>query len=242
MSESSFNAHIEADLQLLNEATAYRGWLSSQVQPFLGQRILEVGSGIGNYTEMLEAGRQLVWATDHDPRYIDRLQQRFAHSAIVVPRLLDISRIAQDDRQLLAEQGFDTCIIMNVLEHIEDDQETLAAMRDCLSPGGRIVLVLPALPCLFNSLDRAYEHFRRYSRRSMNRSAAALGMTVECSRYFNMVGIFGWWLHGSLRGKRFLPRTGTRVFNRAVPLMRLAESILPPPFGLSLTVSLLKDA
>src|SRR5260370_40140147 len=84
---------------------------------------------------------------------------RFAHqSNISVAQLY----LPHDDRAV-AGQRFDTTICLNVLEHVEDDIASLTAGRTLLEPKGRLVLLVPALPALYASSNRAVCHQRRYT-------------------------------------------------------------------------------
>ena len=66
-------------LEILAAAPRYNRWQLDMVAPFLGRRILEVGSGIGNMSEQfLEKNPELLVATDMDPYYCARLAERFA--------------------------------------------------------------------------------------------------------------------------------------------------------------------
>jgi len=69
-------AAIDEDLQLLQEAHAYLDWSYSLIQPYLGQRILELGSGIGNYSEKL-LDRERILGSDMVPEYVQALQEKF---------------------------------------------------------------------------------------------------------------------------------------------------------------------
>ncbi|MFX4535821.1 methyltransferase domain-containing protein, partial [Acinetobacter baumannii] len=40
--------------------------------------------------------------------------------------------------------AYDLIAVLDVVEHIEDDVAALAAMRDCLAPGGKILITVPA--------------------------------------------------------------------------------------------------
>ena len=51
----------------------------------------------------------------------------------------------------------DTIILLNVLEHIRADEKALIFLREVASPGGRIVVIVPALAALYNGLDREAE-------------------------------------------------------------------------------------
>lgn len=237
----ALNPYIEADLQLLNEAHAYRAWLYDVVRPHLGQRILEMGAGIGNYTEML-LDRELVWATDYDDSYVRRLAERFAQQSNIVSSRLDLSQSWSTEHGMLAAQQFDTVLVMNVLEHIEDDRGAIERMRDSMAPGGRLVICVPAMQQIFGTLDEAYGHFRRYGVSDFEDHAAGTGLTLEHCQHFNLVGILGWLYTGRLRRLRYLPRGGTRLFDALAPLLRRIEQVLTPPRGLSLVAVLRKDA
>ena len=58
-----------------------------------------------------------------------------------------------DARRLPALGKFDTIVMLDVLEHTEDDVATLAALREMLTESGSVVLKVPALPQLYGALD-----------------------------------------------------------------------------------------
>src|SRR5205085_10274801 len=133
----------------------------------------------------------------------------------------------------LPQGTFDTVVCSNVLEHIEDDVGALAALRALLAPGGRIVLVVPALRPLHGSIDKAIGHHRRYVREEIAAKLARAGLGVEHVRYFNVLGVAGWFLNARVLRRRSVPGFQARVNDRLVPLLRL-ERWLRPPLGMSL--------
>ena len=90
-------------------------------------------------------------------------------------------------------------------------------MRDVLEPGGRVVLIVPALQALYGSIDRAIHHYRRYSRGPRSpASCERAGLAVEHVSYFNMLGVPGWFLNSRVlkrqqraRGSRRASTTGS---------------------------------
>ena len=58
----------------------------------------------------------------------------------------------------------ETVIAVNVLEHVERDAEFLRAAHLTLTPGGSLLLLVPAVPRIYGSLDKAFDHYRRYTR------------------------------------------------------------------------------
>ncbi|MGH7893192.1 MAG: glycosyltransferase, partial [Candidatus Binatia bacterium] len=153
----------------------YNQFLWNLVQPFVGRRILEIGSGTGLMTKYL-AGRGDLTATDVDEEYVDLLTRTFAHAPNVQVRHLDLAKLAADGVPM---RHFDTVVCSNVLEHIEDDRRALTAMREALEPGGRVVLIIPAIKALYGSIDRNIHHFRRYSREEIEEKLRAAGLEIE---------------------------------------------------------------
>ena len=107
--------------------------------------------------------------------YVELLQRSFADSPDVKVRQLDLAHLAEDG---VPRRSFDTVVCSNLLEHIEEDGAALAGMRDVLIPGGRVVLIVPALQSLYGSIDRAIHHHQRYSRDGLVRRVESSQMLV----------------------------------------------------------------
>ncbi len=213
----------------LGRAERYNRWLFGQVAPHLGERVLEIGAGIGTLTRYL-AGRELVLATDVNPRYLRILANTFErHTRVEVERL----DLADFDPAALARHRLDTILCVNVLEHIEDDRATLRRLWESLVPGGRLVLLVPAHAWLYGAIDRAIHHYRRYGRAELTERLAEAGFHTEHTAFFNRLGILGWYLNSVLLRRTRVPGLQLRVQNLLVPLLR-AEARLDLPFGMSL--------
>src|SRR5262249_9454615 len=154
----------------------------------------------------------------------------FADSPNVEIRSLDLARLAEDG---IPKCSFDTVVCSNVLEHIEDDREALAAMREVLVPGGRVVLIVPALHALYGSIDRAIHHFRRYSRDDLTAKLEGAGLAVGHVSYFNLLGVPGWFLNARVLKRQSVPGVQARINDLLVPWLRL-ERRFGPPVGMSL--------
>jgi SAM-dependent methyltransferase len=201
-----------------------------RVAPWIGRSVLEVGAGIGNLSQFF-VDRERVVLTDTDPGYRETLRRRFGGRSNVAVRELSLP----DPGNGFAGEPFDTIICLNVLEHIEDDRGALAAMRTLLAPNGRLVLLVPAVPRLYGSLDQALGHFRRYSPALLRRRLADATLRLRHLEYFNLAGMPGWWVAGKLLRLEVIPRGSLRLFDKLVPLFRL-ERLLPWRVGQSLIV------
>jgi SAM-dependent methyltransferase len=209
----------------------YNRWLHDRFDGYLGRRILEIGSGIGNQTRYF-ASRERIIASDIDPYYVDILRTRFGK----VPSVRIASfrfPLTPEDRESLRLERVDTIVCLNVLEHIEDHTATLKDCATVLPSGGHLVLLVPAMPALYGTLDRALHHFRRYEKEPLRLLLQGAGFHVDDLRYVNRLAVFGWWLSSRVLKRKVLPRNQLAVFKVMMPLLKLEESH-PPSFGLSL--------
>jgi SAM-dependent methyltransferase len=217
-----------ATLEQLAAAPRYNRWMFDRLRPWVGRRVLEVGSGIGNLSAFL-VDRERVVLTDTRPEYLERLRARFArHPHVAVSHLY-----LPDDDSALNGERFDTVICLNVLEHVADDRASLRAMRALLAPGGRLVLLVPALPVLYGALDEALGHHRRYTVAKLRAGFSEAGLRPVHIEYFNVAGIPGWWLAGRVLRRRLIPARSLALFEALVPLFRL-ERFVPWRLGQSL--------
>ena len=209
----------------------YNAFLWELMRPFVGRRVLEVGSGTGVLTRFLSTRERLV-ATDIDPQYVEFLRRMYEGNPNIEVRQLDLAHLADDG---IPRGSVDTVVCSNVLEHIRDDEAALSAIKGVLAPGGRVILIVPALKILYGEIDRAIHHYRRYSRQEIVAKMEGAGLSVEHASFFNVVGVAGWFLNARVLRRRTVPGVQARLNDRLVPLLRL-ERKLAPPFGMSLLV------
>jgi SAM-dependent methyltransferase len=227
----SYDKILISDLEIMAGARNYRGWMYRRLAPYIGQRVLEIGAGIGNFTKLL-LDRELVVATDNYPPCIEYLNQHLGDRLKAPPALLDASG---DIGSGLSEYEFDTIVCLNVLEHIEDDLRALEQMYELLMPRGRLVLLVPAFQFLYGSVDKALGHYRRYTRRDLLPTMQRAGFFIERSFYMNAIGMAGWFWNNRIINRSEESRKQIGVFDRYVaPLAEFTERLVPPPAGLSL--------
>jgi SAM-dependent methyltransferase len=219
---------LVATLESLDGAQGYTSWIFGLAQPYLGQEILEVGAGHGTFTELLAADGADVVATELSPQSVERLQARFGGRSNIQVRHADVAEAVNGKR-------YDSIVLINVLEHIEDDTMALKQLAGALKPGGRLLLWVPAFAELYSDFDRRVGHYRRYRIKGLNQLVESTGLTVVESRYVNIVGAVAWWILA--KELRKVPTTAGRVkvFDRVfVPVLRRMEAARRPPFGQSI--------
>jgi SAM-dependent methyltransferase len=230
-------AYTVADQLRMTRAKNYFAWQSRLVTRELGRRVVEIGCGLGNFTGTL-LDRELVVALDIEPECIDQLRTRYMDSGNLRTMVCDPNDSAFLE---LASERLDSCVCLNVLEHIRDDLRALTRMQSILVPGGVVVLIVPAFASLYGPIDRNLGHYRRYSRASIRELAEAAGLRLRKARYMNAVGFFGWWINAHILKREAQSQTQIDFFDRfLVPVISRVEGACKPPFGQSLFVVLEK--
>lgn len=214
----------------MTKAINYFQWQGRLATAQLGQRVVEVGCGIGNFTRMLSS-RQRVVGIDIEPVVIEEHQRRFAGQSHIRSLVLDVL----DPKFLdLAAEKPDSVVCLNVLEHIEDDLGTLRQFASILPPGGRVVLMVPAFMALYGPIDQHLGHYRRYTCSSLRQTAEQAGLRARELRYMNAVGFFGWWVNAKILKRQEQSEGQIELFDqRIVPIMEKLESAIALPFGQS---------
>jgi SAM-dependent methyltransferase len=221
----------------MSRAKNYFAWQSRLALREVGQRVVEVGCGIGNFTEML-LDRELVIAVDREETCVELLRGRYRTRENLRAMTCDVSDPAFGD---LGRFRPDSCVCLNVLEHVRDDRRALEAMASILTPGGAIVLLVPAFEALFGPIDERLGHFRRYDRAGMAKLAASAGLLTKRAYYLNAIGLLGWWWNAHVGKRESQSDRQIAIFDRwVVPVAWRLEAAVRPPFGQSLVAVLRK--
>jgi glycosyltransferase involved in cell wall biosynthesis len=221
-------------LRRMATLSPYNRWLHDRFEHYLGTRILEVGSGVGNQTRFFVDERERVIASDIEPHYLREINGRFGDRSNV--RIASYHFPLRDsDRAELHADRVNTIVCLNVLEHIKDDGATLRDFADVLQPDGHLVLLVPAMKALYGTLDEHLHHHRRYAIEELRDAVTKAGFQVEKIRFLNRPAVLGWWFSSRVLKRRVMPKGQLKAFKLLMPLLRLEEKT-EPGFGLSLLV------
>jgi SAM-dependent methyltransferase len=109
------------------------------------------------------------------------------------PELIGAARAAGLDvragslpRDLVVPEGWaDLVLMLDVLEHLDDDEQALHTAWKALRPGGVILVTVPAFAWLWSGHDVALGHRRRYAAGALRALVAEAGFRIEHVSYFN---------------------------------------------------------
>ena len=195
-------------------------------------KILEIGCGTGHNLPMLAR------FGDVDAIEIDAAARDVASARLGKP----VGDAPLPELPGVPRGHYDLIAVLDVVEHIADDVAALAAMRECLAPGGKILIAVPAHPWMWSAHDVVNHHHRRYTKATLASAIERAGLKPRKLGYFNSI-LFPVAAAARLAGKL----TGrddsddsppakpvNTVLERIFRLERHAVGRVPMPVGVSL--------
>lgn len=141
------------------------------LRPVRNATLLDVGAGSGIFSrQLLDAGK-CDRAICVDPAYAEERTESHNGREIAFVRSMD-------------DGAYDLLLMMDVLEHVDDDVGLLRQYSKGMPHGGQILITVPAFQFLWSGHDEFLEHRRRYTRRQIEDVVSRAGLTVVRSRYF----------------------------------------------------------
>jgi SAM-dependent methyltransferase len=228
-----------SSLESLQSLENYLAWIRDAFGGDLRGRVLEVGAGTGNYAAAWvdRVDEAVLLEPASAPRA--RLVERFgAHPRVTIVGGGVAEALAGPlgaPGGALASGSFEVVTLVNVLEHLDDDVGELARLRPLLRRDGALLLLVPALPALYGSLDALVGHRRRYTRAGLGATVRAAGYAIERLEWFDVAGVVPWWLVGRVaRARSFDGPLGPLYDRVVVPIMSRVERRHAPPIGKNL--------
>ena len=219
------------DLETMAILLRYYRWILEMFSPYLSGHAVEFGAGQGTISEILLPRIDKLDLIEPSANLFEVLRQKFDGNE----RIALFDSTLEDHLKDAAPASRDVAILVNVLEHIEDDRQEVTRAAALLNPGGRLIVMSPAHQGLFSPLDEAAGHFRRYSRAGLLNLTPPETSVVE-AKYLDCVGM------AASLANRMMLRQGTpsegqiHLWDRGmIPLSRL----LDPVFGYRLGKSIL---
>ncbi len=221
------------DLEALADIPNYQDWILRHFRPHLRGRVLEIGAGVGTLSARYRGAVDRAVLLEPAPNLISLLRDRFAGDAgvtVLGERLEDAVAAGR-----LHAGSFDAIVLINVLEHVDDDAAMLSTIASLLAPGAPLLLFVPALQWLFGSLDELVGHRRRYGKSQLRAVIEGAGFAIRDLRFFDALGVLPWYLTGRVIKATSFDERAAKIYDTiGVPIGSRAERLVSPPIGKNL--------
>lgn len=139
-----------------------------------GEQVIDIGCGAGVFLGFLKARGKKVSGVEPSSGMRELAKK-------IDPEIPISAELDQNEK-------VDTVVMLDVLEHIEDDAKQVRKVHAVLKDGGQLVVVVPAHAILYGERDRQMGHYRRHSKASIKKVLEENGFKVESFRHWNALG------------------------------------------------------
>ena len=222
------------DLESMSFAQNYHNWIYENIETLLGNKIAEIGSGVGNFTEFLLRNNH-ARIDAYEPCAKMHLNNKFSKH----PRVNCINSNFELVSKSCDDQ-YDSVIFINVLEHIQQDSEAIKNAYKIIRRGGKLIIFVPALKFLYSKFDRSIGHYRRYQKSELTKLAQNASFNIITCKYFDSVGIIPWLMFMKVMRQGLSSRNTYTYDTFVVPWLKIVEKVIIPPLGKNLLLTAFK--
>jgi len=229
------NGNISLEtLSVIKKAENFNRWMYQTIKSYCSGQILEIGSGIGNISQFfLREGYQIT-LSDMRNDYCAKLGDKFSAFGNLRGIVhLDIVHSDFEKEYRNHFSKYDTIFALNVIEHVPDDNLAIRNCHALLKSNGKLIILVPAYPQLYNNFDEGLQHYRRYTKKSLTMLIVKNDFSIIKSQYFNAVGILGWYVSGKLQENKSIPKDQMKAYDNFMPVVKVIDRILLNRVGLS---------
>ena len=223
------------------ELSNYRKYQFNLISKYIGENILEVGSGDRSFTSQIVrnvSNIERLVSIEPSAVLFELYKNKYRLPAFVSVECRDLFDLTAASHGL-----FDTIILIHVLEHIEKDREALSHLHTLLRPYGKILIEVPAMPSLFSVHDKMLGHYRRYNKINFRKSVDDSLFSIKDLWFQDQIGMIGSFFYFKLRkivlkseqGAALVTKQGALYDKYLIPLESFYDKLFRFPFGLSLT-------
>jgi SAM-dependent methyltransferase len=222
--------YVGSELDLFATAMQWKRYVRDRLTPHIKGRTLEVGAGIGAFTEVLAPIAPDGWCClEPDASLVAQIERR--REAGRVPATASV--ICGTLSDLPEDSTYDTIMYLDVIEHIADDAEEAAHAAARLSRGGCLIVLAPAFQSVYSPFDAAIGHHRRYTSTTLERIRPT-NLRTLAAYYMDAPGLV-LSLANRLLLRSAAPKPGQIAFwdSRIVPMARWLDPLVGRTFGRS---------
>lgn len=227
--------YIGKELENFSVASFWRKYVMSHFKTYYkNKNVLEVGSGIGSFSELVINDIKELTLLEPDQNFCNFLNDKFKNQK-------KIKKIINGTTNDINDEKFDVIFHFQVLEHLKDDNEEILRNLDLLKTDGHLLICVPSFMSLYSKFDEAIGHHRRYVKNdflkfNLNKSKIKKMFYID-SMGFIIYRLFSLFLNSSNPNK-FLVYIWDKFF---IPISYLLDKILLNKVGKNLIVIIKKS-
>jgi len=218
------------ELIFFDDAKNFRNYQWKLIKDKIKKRILEVGPGNCVFLDRYYKISKEIFLFEPSENFRIKLSSK-------IENFKEVKLIKEYDNST-----YDTIIYLDVVEHIEDDQNEILSAYNRLNKDGYLIINVPAFQFLYTDYDKKIGHYRRYSKSSFKRLLQNLNINNFNMSYFDSIGFclifFSKYLAVS---NKVNLQGGVKFWNFLIPISKILDILLSPLIGKSLMVIIKKD-
>ncbi len=199
-----------------------------------GESVLEIGCGNGILLSKLKKMGKKTLGLEPSKELFEIAKKNNPDLEIVNGRAEQLGDLIQEK--------FDSVLMIDVLEHIEDDNGLVQKIYNVLNEKGEYIIVVPAYQFAYGKRDKSLGHYRRYSKKSLKKVLEKNNFVIEKIRYWNMLGLLPYLIAEKIFKKALKTEFRTKnknFFSKIISKLldywfRFIENKINCGFGLSL--------
>ena len=161
-----------------------------------GKSILDIGCGAGHFLSLASKNGYQTSGLE-DSKDLIELSRKIYRKDLGIKQ----GRVENLNSE---KKNFDAIVMIDVLEHIDNDEEALNLIHNKLTSDGRLIILVPAYQFLFGQRDKGIGHFRRYSKNELVSKLSNAHFEIVESRYWNMLGVLPYFIAEKIMKKEFI--------------------------------------
>jgi SAM-dependent methyltransferase len=220
-------SYIGNELELFENASNWKKYLFTEIEKHVGRKSfsIEVGCGIGA-----------------NSRYIARFSNRYVgiepdaflcKKAILRHPEFEFINGFFSQAKIESDVKPDLVLLIDVLEHIEDDYLEITKIWESLEQGATLVILVPAHQFLFSKFDASVGHYRRYSKKSLTKVMSSHSSDLRIIE-LDSVGFVLSLASKILNPNGEMTLKKVRLWNFLVPISKKIDSLLRFKIGKSI--------